>query len=445
VQEEVNGTLVNKSINVTINKTVRDYKDIIVGKDIGLRVYKAPRSNINWGIDLQGGVRVILKPANKSVDPSLIETTIESMKQRLNVYGLSDISVRQIKSLEGTYIVAEIPGINEDEVKELIAKQGKFEAKIGNYTVFIGGKDITYVCMRDPNCARLQRPIHTPDGSGYVAKFMFSISVTPEAAQRFAQATRNLDIVTGKDGKRYLSQKLLLYLDDKLVDELNIVADLKGQAVSEAAITGAGVGTTPQEAIQNARTNMKRLQTVLITGSLPIKLEIVNIETLSPSLGMDFMKNIALIGILALVAVSLVVYLRYRRLEISIPMIINVLGEVIILLGVATIIKWKLDIAALAGLIIAIGTGLDHQIIIADETLKGEKHAIVYGLKEKIKRAFFIILGSFFTTTAAMIPLTLIGANLLKGFAFTTILGLMIGVFITRPTYAKIIEILLRE
>lgn len=445
LEEEVNGTLINRTVNITKNITVRDYEDILIGKDIGLRVYKAPKSNINLGIDLQGGVRVILKPVNDSVEEFTLETTIENMKRRLNVYGLSDISVRLVKSIEGNYIVAEIPGINEEEVNELIAKQGKFEAKIGNETVFVGGRDITYVCMKDANCARIER-CSAVEGGGFSCRFMFSISITSDAAKRFAVATKDLDIISDESGQRYLNKKLQLYLDDTLVDELNIVADLQGQELTEASITGGGYGATANEALKNTRENMKKLQTVLITGSLPIKLEVVNVETLSPTLGEGFIKNIMFIGIVALIGVGAVVYIRYRKLRITIPMMICVIGEVILLLGLATVIKWKLDIAALAGLIIAIGTGLDHQIIIADETLRKESQATtIYGLKEKIKRAFSIILGAFFTTCAAMIPLLMIGANLLKGFAFTTIMGLIIGILITRPTYARIIEILLKE
>ena len=64
------------------------------------------------------------------------------------------------------------------------------------------------------------------------------------------------------------------------------------------------------------------------------------------------------------------------------------------------------------------------------------------GWKEKIKQAFFIIFGSYAAMLAAMIPLWAMGAGLLKGFAIVTMMGVSIGVFITRPAYAQILEIL---
>jgi len=115
-----------------------------------------------------------------------------------------------------------------------------------------------------------------------------------------------------------------------------------------------------------------------------------------------------------------------------------------LLLGVAALIGWNIDMAAVAGIIIAIGIGVDHQIVIADETLSGRK-GIVYDWKQRIKNAFSIIMASYFTVVVALIPLIFAGAGLLKGFAITTIIGASIGVFISRPVFARVIEILLKE
>ena len=107
-------------------------------------------------------------------------------------------------------------------------------------------------------------------------------------------------------------------------------------------------------------------------------------------------------------------------------------------------IGWNLDLAAIAGIVIAVGTGVDHQIVITDETISSSGEQI-YDWKKRLKRAMFIIMASYFTTVVAMLPLVFAGAGLLKGFAITTILGVSIGVFITRPAYAAIIEILIKD
>ena len=125
-------------------------------------------------------------------------------------------------------------------------------------------------------------------------------------------------------------------------------------------------------------------------------------------------------------------------------MTLIMVSEIILLLGLAAVLGWNLDLAAIAGIIVAAGTGVDDQVIITDEIMRGETRG-VYSWKEKIKRAFFIIMAAYFTTIVAMFPLLFAGAGLLKLFALTTMFGVSFGVFITRPAYAAIVEILLSE
>jgi len=134
------------------------------------------------------------------------------------------------------------------------------------------------------------------------------------------------------------------------------------------------------------------------------------------------------------------VFISYRKLTVSVPIMFTMLAEVVLLLGVAAIVPgWTIDLAAIAGIIIVVGTGVDAQIVIADEMIRGEKQKLM-GIKDMIKAAFFIILSSYMTNVVALLPLFFAGAGLLKGFAITTIMGLTFGSFITRPAYSKILE-----
>lgn len=445
ITEEVYNETTNETINVTKTIEVQKFEKELIGvADIGLALYLAPTTNIRKGLDLSGGSRVMLEPEDK-ISKQDLDFTIDNIKQRLNVFGLTDIIVRPASDLEGNdFIIVEIAGATKEEVKDLLAKQGKFEAKIANNTVFIGGsKDVTYVC-RTPECSGIDPQVGCGQiTDGWSCRFRFSIALSPKAAQRQAEATKDLEIVIEEE-QNYLSESLLLFLDDELVDELRIGAELKGNPVTDISISGSGVGQTQQAAMADALKNMKRLQTILITGSLPVKLEIVKTDTISPVLGGEFIKNALLIGLVAILAVAVTVFIRYKKLVVSIPMIINMVSEAIIILGVAALIGWNLDLAAIAGIIIAIGTGIDHQIVIVDETLIGEK-AKYASWKDKLKKAFFIIFAAYFTTVVAMLPLYRVGAGLLKGFALTTILGVTIGVLITRPAFAAIIEIFTQD
>lgn len=446
--KHTNGSIKVMPVNVTENKTIqvqKTLKEIIGMEDIGLSVYDAPTTNIRKGLDLQGGTRVLLQP-EKKISSDDMEIVLSNLKERLNVFGLSEVIVREASDLEGKqYILIEIAGADQEEVRDLIAKQGKFEAKVGNETVFKGGNDITYVC-RSADCSGIdpQRGCGQVGPNQWSCSFRFSISLSPDAAQAMADATDKLEVVIDENGNDYLSDKIYLYLDDVLVDELNIGGDLKGNAdATEIMISGGGTGTTRQDGVFDALKNMKRLQTILITGSLPVKLDVQKTDAISPILGQDFVKNALIMAIAAVLAVGLVVFIRYREIKIAIPMLVTMVSEVVLIFGIAGLIQWNIDMAAIAGIIVAVGTGVDDQIVIADETLKGE--AKKFGWKERIKRAFFIIMVAYFTGIAAMVPLLFAGAGLLKGFALTTILGISIGVFITRPAFAAMVEILLKK
>ncbi|MEK6849886.1 MAG: hypothetical protein AABY01_04950 [Nanoarchaeota archaeon] len=437
-------TLVNGT-NVTSTITIPKTKQEILGHlDIGLTVDEAPTTNLRKGLDLQGGTRVILKPA-EPVPPETMALLVDSLTQRLNVFGLSDIVVTTVSGIgEEELILIEIAGASPQEVTTLVQQQGKFEASIANATVFRGGSnDVTYVC-RTAECSGLDPNRgcqNTP--SGWLCFFGFEIALSAEAAQRQADITRTLEIVgTGTD--RYLSAPLDLYLDDELVRSLSIGASLKGQAQTSIQISGTGSGVSQQDAMNNMFTEMKTLQTILVTGSLPVKLDLVKIDTISPVLGSAFINNALLLAGLSTLAVAIILTAVYRKLRIAIPIILTAVFEITIVLGIASLIHWNLDLASIAGIIIAIGTGVNDQIIITDEALRKETTG-ANSMKERIKRAFSVVFAAYFTNMAAMIALWFFGAGLLKGFAVTTIIAVTAGVLITRPAYAAIVNLLIEE
>ncbi|MEK6820302.1 MAG: preprotein translocase subunit SecD [Nanoarchaeota archaeon] len=401
-----------------------------------ITVSNIPKTNIKTGLDLSGGARALVKPVNVSLSSLEISDLIVVTSNRLNVFGISDVTVRKVSDLSGNnFMLVEVAGATPTELKELVAQQGKFEAKIGNETVFIGGKkDITSVCRNDAACARIESCSAIQQGD-YACRFSFTVYLSEEAAERHAGVTKDLGVNVTEGGK-YLDKKLDLYLDDKLVDSLFISEDLKGRVTTQIAVSGSGVGETQQDALAAAQNSMKKLQTILITGSLPYKLEIVKLDTISPLLGREFTKNIILLALVAFISVSLILFIKYRKLKITLSVILTMFSEVFITLGIATFIKWNLDAPAIAGIIAGMGTGVNDQIVIIDESVSN----LSISIKERIKRAFFIIVGAFFTIIAAMLPLFWTGAGLLRGFAFTTIIGVSVGILITRPAFADILR-----
>jgi preprotein translocase subunit SecD len=352
--------------------------------------------DLEMGFDIQGGSRIILKPTNQSIP---LDDVILVIQSRLNVYGLSDIKVRAASDLQSSLVVVEAAGLTEQDVEELLASQGIFEGKINNITVFTGD-DVRV----DKTGIRMMKDSRTGAYS-----YSLPMMLSPEAARKFADVTEML-FPTGQGGA-YLDKTLDLYIDGKLIDSLQI--------------------SSRDEAMDR----QNKMLAILMTGSIPTKLEVESIQKVSPVLGSEFLRSTAIAGLVAAVLVAIVLYLRYRNPDIVGSILFMSVSELILTLAMASFMKryWQLDLSAIAGLVIAIGMGVDQEIIITDEFLKGVG-------KKKKKAAMFVIMAAFATMFAAMLPLLSIGAGAVRGFAITTIIGIAVGYVITRPSYIAILE-----
>ncbi|MDE1873946.1 MAG: hypothetical protein KGI04_02395 [Candidatus Micrarchaeota archaeon] len=200
-------------------------------------------------------------------------------------------------------------------------------------------------------------------------------------------------------------------------------------------------GFAPQTIAASARlayaTNQStQIASILRGGALPVHVIVGVPTTIPPTLGSHFEVISALALMLAILAVSATVAIRYKRLFLVVPIVFTTLAELFIILSIIGLIG-TIDLAAVAGMIAVIGTGVDAQIIITDEVLiTGAEHT----LKLKLSNAFFIIWADAGLLVVAMLPL-LFSTTLITiiGFAESTILGVLFGAFITRPAYGAII------
>ncbi len=370
---------------------------------------------IQQGLDLKGGSLIQIHLA-QPVDTTTMNKITNVLDKRLNAFGVSDVQVRPSGNQD---VIVEIAGVQPQDVAKVVGTPGKFVATIDNQTALVG-TDIVNV-----------KPYQVT-GNQWVVPF----TVTVQGASNFAK------LADGKAGT-----PVQMYLDDNLVSSPQIGADLANGVPS----TDVQVSGTEQSAAA-AQAQAKSIQVVLESGALPVSVSIVGIQSVSADLGSQFKTGALIAGFLALLVIAIIVFIRYRTPLLVIPIIITSLSELVLILGVASVTHWNIDLAAIAGIIAAIGTGVDDQIIITDEVLKKgiETKRTLTALKFKINNAFFIIYASAATLIAAMLPLAYVGFSrgatgigLLSGFAFTTVVGVLIGIFITRPVYAKFIVLLL--
>jgi len=397
-----------------LSEFFKDKQVIFMAVMIIISIVSISTMGIQQGLDLQGGALIQLQ-LEKPVDDATMEVITAVLDKRLNLFGVKDVKVR---SSGDQIVMIEMASVDPP---------GIFEARIGNKTaeVALSGVDIVEV-----------QPYEIT-GTEYKVPFIISI----EGAKKFAEKAR---------GKA--DQKVYMFLDGELIDNdpPKLSAELaNGQPSTEVVVTGGE--NSPEEAEIKA----KEIYTVLKTGSLPVKIHVVGSSKVSPELGQQFLEGAIIAGLLAVVAISALIYIRYRKPILVIPIMITSISEVIIVMGVASLIHQNMDLAAIAGLIVVIGTGVDDQIIITDEVISSKKETSSKRRRTRtrlsVKNALFIIFASAGTLIAAMLPLAYVGfargssgIGTLAGFAFVTIIGILIGVFITRPVYAKFMEIFLK-
>jgi len=355
------------------------------------------------------------------VSIATLTETKEILEDKLNLFGLSDVKPVIVGR---EYILIDLAGIDIDTAMDLAGTPGKFEIRVqigNNESVHaVYGEDIQTVGY------------HRMEDNVWGVPFTLT--------QQGADALRQVAIETNAVGDPD-NHDITMYLDNRVIYSAPLsysLAQSMRNVPIQDLVASFGSDTGSED-------NAKELESHLKAGALPVNVEVIGSGQVPASLGSQFKELTAIAGLLAIITVSFMVFLRYRRKEIMLPMIITSLSEVVMILGFASAVKWQLDLAAITGIIAVIGTGIDHLVVITDEVLYEGKLPPTKVYNARITRAFGIIFAAGSTTTIAMIWLVWMGFGALKGFALTTIVGVMIGVLIARPVYARIIKEVLKE
>jgi len=129
---------------------------------------------------------------------------------------------------------------------------------------------------------------------------------------------------------------------------------------------------SPQAQLAFAVNQSNKIASILRGGALPVHVIVGIPTTIPPTLGSHFELISAIALLLAIVAVSATVAIRYKRLFLVVPIVFTTLAELFIILSIIGLIG-TIDLAAVAGMIAVIGTGVDAQIIITDEMLSKKR------------------------------------------------------------------------
>ncbi|MGV8059491.1 MAG: protein translocase subunit SecD [Smithellaceae bacterium] len=377
-----------------------------------------------------GGVLVGLKIKDKrAVDLKklTIEHSLETIRNRVDQFGIAEPEIIP----EGdNRILIQLPGIKDPErAKNLIGKTALLEFKIvddensleealrGNIP---DGSVIAYGLRTDRSTGQkgsqpylLKSKALMTGASLETAKVQISDRYgEPNVSIKFnSQGAADFDRITGENVRK----RLAIVLDGVVHSAPVIQERISG---GQAQITG---NFTMDEA--------RDLAIVLRAGALPAPVNILEERTVGPSLGSDSIRQgimATLIGSL-LVIIFMIVYYRLSGFVADLALVINI----ILVLGILAGFKATLTLPGIAGMLLTVGVAVDANVLIFErirEELRSGK-TLRLAIETGYRRAFLTIIDTHITGIVSAIFLIIFATGPIKGFAVTTIIGLLASLF----------------
>lgn len=352
--------------------------------------------SIKQGLDLQGGTHVVLQAVDTpelKVDDDAVNRSVKIIERRVNELGLTEpVIQRQGKDR----IIVELPGVKDPEKAiAMLGRTAMLQFKDVNGKVVLTGKD-----LKDARAQMSQ-------GNQAVVGLEFS----DEGGKKFGELTA-----------RNIGKQIAIVLDGEVLTA----------PVVQEAITGGRAQISGSRTMEEA----EHLAILLRSGSLPVKIEVMENRTVGPTLGQDSKdKSIKAfsIGIIG-VFVFMLLFYRLSGLIADIALLLYVM----LLLFVMRYLGATLTLPGIAGIILSIGMAVDANVLIferfKEEIKKGK--TLRSAMDAGFGRALVTILDSNITTLMAAAVLFYLGTGPIKGFAVTLALGTLLSMF-TAVTITK--------
>jgi preprotein translocase subunit SecD len=377
------------------------------------------QKNIKLGLDLQGGVRVLMQlnttPEIPKITPEIQSETEQVYRERIDKLGVAE---PQITSVGTDRILVELPNVSDpDKAIQTLKEVAKLDFKIVPPAVEQRAEtDKKYAA--DPNGAyKDSGPIV------YAGADLKSAASAPSQSGGSWQ----IDFET-KDPKKFgemtqtnLGKLLGVFLDKRYIS----AATIQGVITDQGQITG---NFTEDDTI--------RIANDLNAGALPVPATVIENDTVGPTLGkLDLKASLwASIAGLGLVLVFMLVVYRLPGFLADIALVVYVL----MLLGLFAGVHAVLTLPGIAGFVLSVGMAVDANVLIF-ERFKEEIWAgksLRAAVQIGFKRAFTAVFDSHFTTIVGAGVLFMLGTGTVKGFAYTlfwgTAFSLFTATFVTR-------------
>lgn len=416
-------------------------------------MFMPPQDKINQGLDIQGGLSVVLTAEGTDgheVTQEDMEKSRAIIESRVNALGASEATV-QVQGND--QILVQIPGLSDTETAlETIGKTGKLEfaradsfTDEGDQTAIQNGTYMQQGTVTDdfgnqfPSGEMVYRDVagsYTPlitgenitrvtvDKESETSNY-YAVNLTLDSAgtEAFANATRELAPSHGQ---------IVIILDGQIQSAPSVQSEITG---GQVAITG---NYTLEEA--------QSLQTVLESGSLPVSFHYEQSQVVGPTLGQDALMSGLLVAILGLTLVILYLIAFYRGLGLltAAAMIVFAIFYLGLLATLSAFGLFSLSLAGIAGIVLTIGMAADSSILVLErfreEIRMGRsvRAASITGVRHGIETS----IDADLVTLVSALTLFFLASASVKGFGMTLALGIVCDIVMMLLLKAPLIRLL---
>lgn len=379
-----------------------------ISKLFGVYDIKPVSELISYGLDLTGGVYVVLQAdeSEAEVTADTLDKAIAIIRNRIDSLGLKEPEITK----QGTNrIRISIPNIEDEaEAMELIGKTAELTFVDPDGNVILTGahvKSSTYDTYTD---------------SYGMASPAVKLVFDEEGAALFEEATA-----------ANIGKVITIKLDDEVISAPTVNSTITG---GEAYITNIG---DKDEAMQ--------LAVLIRAGALPVDFEVVQAQSIGPSLGQNSLELSLRGGIIGSILILLFMIIFYRIMGIAADIALSI--YIVLFLYIMALLEVTLTLPGIAGIVLSIGMAVDANVIIferiREEIALGKSP--LSAINSGFSRAFTTVLDANVTTLIAGTALFFFGSGTIRGFALTLIIGVLVSmftaVFVTKRIIISIINI----
>ena len=354
------------------------------------------------GLDLVGGSRLVLEAQTtetiSQITPDMMASLHFAIENRVNKLGVSETVVQRSGDKR---LVVEIPDVSDlNQAKAYIGETAELDFRKPVMQNGVEVWEATGLTGKDLTRANLS----TNSQNG---QWVVDLEFNGAGTKKFAELT-----------KAMVGQQMAIFFNGELQSAPVIREAITG---GRAQISGGDSGFVYDEA--------KTMVDLLNAGALPVPAKIIEENTVGPTLGADSIAKSKIAGALGLGFVMLFMVAYYKAPGIIANIALLIYG--LILFALFKAIPVTLTLAGIAGFILSVGMAVDANILIFERTKEELKagRTLFTAINSGFDRAWTSIFDSNMTTIITCIILYCCGTSIVKGFALTLALGVMVSMF----------------